>query len=99
MSEEKYILVRKFCDHHHITLTFIQRLEEQGMIEVIRKREEAFLPDTVIERLEKMVRLHQDLDIHTDDLDVVSDLLERINSLQEELDRIHRRLTFYEQQF
>lgn len=90
-------MVREFCAHHHLSIDFMQKLEERGMIEISRIETEDYLPVESISHLEKMVRLHQELEIHPEDLDVVSDLLERIACLQEELDSIRRRLAFSEQ--
>ncbi|HET8574379.1 MAG TPA: chaperone modulator CbpM [Edaphocola sp.] len=97
MIQGNYIMVREFCAHHHLSVDFMQKLEERGMIEISRIETEEYLPVTAISHLEKMVRLHQELEIHPEDLDVVCDLLERIASLQEELDCIRRRLLIAEQ--
>ena len=97
MIQGNYIMVREFCAHHHLSQDFMLKLEERGMVEINRIETEDYLPLTSISHLEKMVRLHQELEIHPEDLDVVSDLLERIADLQEELDCIKRRLAFSEQ--
>ena len=89
-------MVREFCSHHQLSIDFVQKLEERGMVEINRIETEDYLPLTAMAHLEKMVRLHQELDIHPEDLDVVSDLLERIDQLQEELDRLKRFLALSE---
>lgn len=97
MIQGNYIMLREFCAHHHLSKDFMLKLEERGMVEISRIEAEDYLSISSISYLEKMVRLHQELEIHPEDLDVVSDLLNRIASLQEELDCIKRHLAYSQQ--
>lgn len=99
MEQVEYILVTDFCQHHHLEISFIHSLRERGMVEVGQREEGEFLHMDAMNHLEKLVRLHQDLNIHPDDLDVVADLLDRLDELQEEVDKAKARLRFFEQQF
>ncbi|QHV98721.1 chaperone modulator CbpM [Spirosoma endbachense] len=97
MQPNNLISVTEFCVHHHIEVAFVHLLEQQGLVEIITIEQTIYLEPTQLGRLEKLVRLHQDLDIHPDDLDIVSDLLERVESLQNQLTQLQNRLVFYEQ--
>lgn len=99
MGNTTYILVSEFCSHHHLEIGFVQRLQEHGIVEVTHLDEGDSIPLEAMKHLEKMVRLHQELDIHPDDLDVVSDLLDRLESLQEEIKAVKEQLRFFEQHF
>lgn len=90
------IPVSEFCVYHHVEVSFVQLLEQQGLIEIITIEQSIYVQQEQLPRLEKFVRLHQDLSIHPDDLDVVSDLLERVESLQEQVTHLQNRLVFYE---
>lgn len=90
------IPVNEFCVHHQIGISFIQILEERGLVETITVEQSVYVQPEQLPRLEKFVRLHQDLSIHADDLDIVSQLLEHVESLQQQLTQLQNRLLFYE---
>ena len=50
-----------------------------------------------INTIEKLIRLHYDLDINFEGLDVIFNLLNQIDSLQQEIKRLNNKLTFYTQ--
>lgn len=95
-SEQNLISVREFCGYHQIDVTFVQTLEQQGLIQIVTWEQSLYVRPDELPRLEKMVRLHQDLDIHPDDLDVVNELLERIETLQDRVTHLQNRLVFYQ---
>ncbi|WP_420151720.1 chaperone modulator CbpM [Spirosoma sp.] len=96
MQTAQLISVREFCVHHHVEITFIETLANNGLIEITTVERAIYVHPEQLGRLEKFVRLHQDLSIHTDDLDVVSDLLDRVESLQQQVTSLQNRLIFYE---
>ena len=96
MQTDNLIAVRDFCIYHQIEVTFVQSLEQQGLIETVVVEEIVYVQPNQLNRLEKLVRLHQDLSIHPDDLDVVTNLLDRVEQLQQQVLHLQNRLAFYE---
>ncbi len=96
MQTEHLILVRDFCVHHHVELTFVETLAANDLIETTTVDQTLYVEPAQLTQLEKFVRLHRDLNIHTDDLDVVSDLLDRVENLQSQVVTLQNRLRFYE---
>ncbi|GAB4025903.1 chaperone modulator CbpM [Spirosoma koreense] len=96
MQTTHLISVREFCVHHHIEITFVESLADNGLIETTTVEHTIYVHPEQLGRLEKFVRLHQDLAIHPDDLDVVSDLLDRVEHLQQQVTQLRNRLIFYE---
>ena len=96
MSANSPILVRDFCVYHRIDVTFVDALERHGLIDFIIIEQVPYLQPEQLTRLEKFVRLHQDLAITPDDLDVVANLLDQIETLQTQVSRLQTRLRFYE---
>jgi len=96
MQPNHLIPVREFCVHHHVETTFVQLLAQQGLVDTVAIEQAIYVEPEQLPRLEKFVRLHQDLAIHPDDLDVVNDLLDRLEGLQHEVARLQNRLVFYE---
>ena len=96
MQPNHLIPVREFCVHNHVEITFIQFLAQQGLVDTVAIEQAVYIQPEQLPRLEKFVRLHQDLAIHPNDLDVVNDLLDRMEDLQHEVARLQNRLLFYE---
>ncbi len=96
MQTDDMILASEFCTHHKIELTFIHSLREYGMIETIVIDENTFIPASELDRLEKMLRLHLELDINLEGIDTITHLLQRITSMQQKILNLTNRLKRYE---
>lgn len=96
MDKETLIPVLQFCSYHHIETSFISSLDEYGLIEIITIEEDQYIDPEEVRRLEKMVRLHYELDINLEGIDVVVNLLKKVEDMQKELTRLKNRLASYE---
>ncbi|AUD03113.1 chaperone modulator CbpM [Spirosoma pollinicola] len=96
MQPNHLIPISEFCVHHHVEIAFVHSLEQQGLVETVCVEQSLYVQPEQLPRLEKFVRLYQELSIHLDDLDVVSDLLERLEGLQHQVTHLQNRLVFYE---
>jgi hypothetical protein len=96
MRDEDIIPATEFCVHHNIELSFIQSLKELGMIETVMVEESIFLPLSQLGRLEKIVRLHFELDINLEGIETITHLLKRIEDMQGHINRLTNRLKAYE---
>jgi len=96
MENESLISVTEFCSYHHLDIQFIQLLEQNGLIETTIVEQKTYLPFEQLGQLEKLIRLHQELEIDAQNLDVVSHLLQRMEHLQQEILQLKNRLVFYE---
>jgi len=85
METRDLILIEHFCNNHGIEFSFIDSLQTFGLIEVIIQEEQKYLQQDQLIEVEKMMRMHYDLDINMEGIDVISHLLKRINYLQQEL--------------
>lgn len=85
-----------FCVHHQVEITFLYDLAQRDLIDIITVEQAVYVQPSQLARLEKLVRLHQELAIHPSDLDIVSNLLEQVEQLQSQLTELHNRLHFYE---
>lgn len=99
MQEQNLIPANEFCIHHQIEMHFIQNLTMFGIIETVVVNEEMFIPAEQLSQLEKMTRLHHDLNINMEGLDVIQHLLKKIETAQIELKDLKNRLCFYETVF
>jgi hypothetical protein len=87
MDATTLIALDAFCTHEGIELTFVQALHERGLIELTIVESHRFLAPSILPRVERLARMHYDLDINLEGIEAISHLLERMELLQEELRR------------
>lgn len=86
--ETKLIAFEDCCTVYNIEFTFLEALQEFGLIEVVVSDNRRFLSEDHLHELERCIRLHHDLGINMQGIDAISHLLKRIAVLQEELSRL-----------
>jgi hypothetical protein len=96
MTKGNMIPANEFCACHNIEVTFINSLQEAGLIEVITINETEYIHESQLNELEKIVRLYYELDINLEGIETVTHLLQRINDLQNEIMLLKNKLRLYE---
>ena len=96
MEKENLVPVDDICRHYHVEVPFINSLQEYELIEITNIEETAFIHPEQLQRLEKLVRLHYDLDVNLEGLDVINHLLQRIETMQHEMRALKNRLGMFE---
>jgi len=96
MNSREYIEIGQLCDRYELELTFFSGLEEFELISIVSVEESRCVHLDEIRKIERMVRLHKDLDINIAGIEAVVNLLTKIETLQEELSRARGRLSLYE---
>jgi len=97
MENEHLIPADEFCTHYNVEFSFINTLQEYGLIEMISIEENYFIDVNQLQRLEQYTRLHYDLDINVEGIEVIEHLLNRVRNLQDEIISLQNRLRLYEQ--
>ena len=96
MSIENFIPINQLCTHYKVEMSFFTHLNEFGLIEIETIEESLYIHQDKITDVEKMIRLHVELDINFEGIDTVFNLLEKIHDLQAELTATKNRLRLYE---
>ena len=96
MQTEYFISIDEFCANHEIEISFIQSLQQSGLIEMTSRDERLYLEAGQLPQLEKIICLYYELDINLEGIETITHLLQRINSLQDEVTILRNRLRFYE---
>jgi len=96
MQKENLVRATEFCKHHSIEMNFIYSLQEYGLVEMSSEGEEIFIPADQLCTLEKMVRLHYELDINMEGIDVIQHLLHKLETTQDEIVQLKHKLKLYE---
>src|SRR5258708_32084839 len=85
MTTATLISTNDFCTWHEVEYTFITSLREAGLVEITIIDKTEYIPETQLQKLEKMVRMHHDLDINIAGIEAITHLLERLESIQEDI--------------
>ena len=96
MSPEELIRIEDLCQYYKVETSFIDALNEYGLIEIRTIKQKTFIEKDRISDFERMLRLHDELGINFEGIDVINHLLHRIDELQNELTAYKNRLRLYE---
>jgi len=86
------IATTEICTYHEVEYTFISSLSEAGLIELRVVNEVTYIPEEELQKLEKMIRMHNELEINIPGIEAITHLLERVEQLQEELRVLRNRV-------
>jgi len=93
---EDLIAVNEFCVNHNIEISFLDLLQQNGLIEICTIESKIFVEKEQLPQLEKFVRFYYDLDINLEGIETITYLLQRIENLQNEIIKLKNRLRFYD---
>jgi len=96
MQTEYLITIDEFCTKHNIEVSFINSLQQTGLIEITTIEEVGFIQTEQIQQLEKFMRFYYELDINLEGIETISHLLQRVTDLQEEITELRNKLNLYE---
>lgn len=96
MKKENLVPVVDIYKHYHAEPEFINSLKEYELIEITTIEETDFIHYEQLQRLEKLVHLHYDLEINLQGIDVINHLLQRIESIQSEMVALKNKLRMFE---
>ena len=96
MQNDDIVSADEFCLHHNIEVSFVHSLREYEMIDTVLKEEKVYLPVSELPRLEKIIRLHFELDINLEGIETITHLLQRMEAMQERIDELTNRLKVFE---
>jgi pseudouridine-5'-phosphate glycosidase len=97
MKTVNLITASDFCSYHNIEYTFIKSLQEAGLVKITVINETIFIPQTELQKLEKLINLHQ-LDINVAGIEAITYLLDRVERMQEDMRSLKNKLRLYEEE-
>ena len=96
MVNEELIALQEFCASRNVEISFVQSLSESGLLETITIEETAFISGEQLPELDKLVRLHYDMDINLEGIETIYHLLQQMKTMQKQLSELKGRLSLYE---
>ena len=97
MKKSDFISIREICVHHEIEETFVFRLEEYDLIDIASVQGVAQVRLEDLPKLEKIFRLHSELEINLEGIQTIYHLLEKMDRLKEELLNMRRKIDFLDE--
>ena len=85
MATTEMILIQQICTYHDIEFTFIHKLNELGLIEIYTVEDYKYIHEEQLKDVEKMIRMHRELNINIEGIDAIYNLQQRIDQLEQEL--------------
>ncbi|MEZ4907027.1 MAG: chaperone modulator CbpM [Saprospiraceae bacterium] len=80
----KKILIEEIVSIYNIEITFLDSLEECGLLSTNTENEKKYISLDDIPDLERFVNWHYDLEVNIPGLEIINNLLKKIESLEEE---------------
>ncbi len=96
MNLENLIPIPELCSHYEVEMSFFLNLNEMGLLEIKTVETTSYIDSDSIFEIEKMIHIHQDLNVNIEGIDVVVNLLQKMENLQNELISVKNTLRLYE---
>ncbi|MFA6087910.1 chaperone modulator CbpM [Mucilaginibacter sp.] len=96
MRTENLITVNDFCVYHNVEYTFVDYLADAGLVQVKTVNKTNCIPIDEIQKLERLVRLHNELEINEPGIATINNLLQKLEDMQQEMSYLRSRLSLYE---
>lgn len=93
--QTELIIVSEYCHKCHIEPSFIDLLEEGGLIEVRTEGNEHYLLASQLPDMERYSRMYYDLSINMEGIDAIHHLLERMELMRREICALRNQLTVF----
>ncbi|SRR6056297_702009 len=94
--KKEFVAIQTLCSHYEVEVSFIDALHQTGLIQFEVFEEEHCVHHDQIRDLEKMIRIHQDLNLNIEAIDVVFNLLEKQRQLKQEVNALKNKLRRYQ---
>jgi len=95
MATKHLITITDFCVYHHIEDTFVTSLHDAGLVKITTVDQTAYIPESELQNLEKMIRLHNELEINIAGIEAITHLLKKVEMLNDHLQQMRNKLVFY----
>jgi len=96
MNTQHLISTQVLCTHYNIEISFVDALNKMGLIRIEIIEQNEFIHEDEISNLEKIIRLHNELNVNLEGIDIVFNLLKQEQELRNELIMLKNKLRLYE---
>ena len=93
--QTEWIIVSEYCHKCQIEPSFIDLLQEEGLIEIRTEGDEHYLLVSQLPEVERYSRMYYDLSINMEGIDAIHHLLERMEGMRREMNSLRNQLLVY----
>ncbi|MFD2903343.1 chaperone modulator CbpM [Sphingobacterium anhuiense] len=90
--ERSLIKLSDYCYSRKAEITFIETLNEYGLLHIIIQQEEKYIEEEQLRDLERFSDWYYELDVNPAGIEVAHHLIQKVEALQSELQRIKNQL-------
>lgn len=90
--ETKLITINEYCTHYAVPKTFVEALEDFGLIILTVKNGQKYLHHEQLVEMDRFIHFHYDLHINIEGIDVIMNLLRKMKSMQREITKLKNHL-------
>ena len=99
MQNENLIPVEMCRTQYNVEMSFIQSLNQYGFIHIVSVEQKQFIDSDELQVLEKLIRMHYELDINMEGIEAINFLLDRVQNMQNEIAYLKSKLSATSQHF
>lgn len=96
--QTELIIVSEYCHKCHIDPSFIDLLQDGGLIEVRTEEGERYLLLSQLPDVERYSRMYYELSINMEGIDAIHHILERMDMMRRELHFLRNQLHIYKRE-
>ena len=96
METDQLIATEKFCTYYNVEYSFIESMREVGLIETVVVQEVQFVHVPHLQKIERIMRLYDDLNINLEGIEAIDRLLDRMDQMNSEIVSLRNQLRFYQ---
>ena len=96
MKTEYHIKLKDFCSSYSIDELFVIELYENELIELKVLNKQRYIIHDDLPKLEKMIRMNQELGINIEGIEAIHHLLQKIENLQNYINKLHNKMAPFE---
>lgn len=90
--ERDLIAITEYCIKYDIEPSFINSLEESGIIILTDIDQERFIHIEQLPEMDRYIHFHYDLHINIEGIDAIRHLLDKVSSMQDEIRQLKKQL-------
>lgn len=99
METTNLILIEKCCSSLEVEFSFINSLNDFGLIEIIVLENKKYISNEQLKNLERAIHFHYELNINIEGIEVIYNLLKQIDDLQHELIITKNKLSLFDLEY
>lgn len=96
MKTENYTPIVDVCYHYNLEISFFVELQDMGLITLVEEQNLYYIEVENVSYLEKIIHLHQDLQINLEGIDVLLQIQIRISELNQEINSLKNQLAIHQ---